>query len=121
MDHDKTTDLLPKQFSALTQLLHYALPTTKERIRARATSTMDELQAHYDAARPYMEDVMTYLKGIPADEKKLNPQDLRLMHFAKGFMTVAMAIEQLHAPDEPMVWNYENMTFEDQPPMALRA
>ena len=113
-----SADLLPKQFSALNGLLRYALPTTKDRIRARATSSMEELQEYYDAMVPHMEGVMSYLQALPADEKKLNPQDLRLLHFAKGFMTVAMAIEQLHAPDEPLVWDFEKMEFEDQPPMA---
>lgn len=34
-----TEDLLPKQFASLAPHLRYALPTTKERVRARVNSS----------------------------------------------------------------------------------
>ncbi len=107
------SNLLPKQFAGLTNLLHFALPTTKERLRKRAQSTMPELQAFYDEVGPQMDAIMTYLLDFPADEKKLEPPVLHLVHLAKAFMEIALAIELFHAPDEPNVWSFEDMELED--------
>jgi hypothetical protein len=106
-------NLLPQPFAALTNQLHYALPTSKERLRARATSTMPQLQAFYDAVAPHMDAIMTYLQDFPPAEKDLEPPVLRLVHLAKAFMDISLAIELFHAPDEPNVWNFEDMVLED--------
>ena len=109
----QANDLLPKQFAGLANLLHFALPTTKERLRKRTQSTMPELQAFYDAVGPQMDTIMTYLLDFPADEKKLAPQELNLVRLAKAFMEIALAIELFKAPDEPHVWSFEDMVLED--------
>ena len=109
----KETDLLPKPFAGLCNQLHFALPTIKERLRKRTQSTMPELQAFYDAVSPQMDAIMVYLVDFPADERKLEPPVLRLVHLAKAFFEVAMSIELLHAPDEPNVWGFEDMALED--------
>ena len=43
---------LPEQFAELEPFLGWALPTEKERYAKRVASSMDELQAIYDAAFP---------------------------------------------------------------------
>lgn len=115
-----TDDLLPKQFANLTPHLRYALPTTKERVRARVNSSMAELQVFYDDVGPRMESIMTYLQDFPPEESKLAPQELRLVKLAKAFMAIAPALELFHAPDEPNVWGFEDMTMDDRVVTACR-
>lgn len=109
-----TNDLLPQQFASLAGHLKFALPTTKERVRARVNSSMPELQAFYDDVGPQMDNIMTYLLDFPADEKQLAPQQLRLVKLAKAFMAIAPALELFHAPDEPNVWGFEDMDMDDR-------
>lgn len=109
---DNTQSALPAQFATLAEYLKLALPTTKERLRARANSTMPELQAFYDGMTPHMDGILAYLQDFPPEEKKLEPQVLRLVHLAKAFMEVSVSIELLHAPDEPMVVSFEDMRIE---------
>jgi hypothetical protein len=104
-------NLLPTQFAELTGFLRYALPTTKERLRARVNSSMADLQAFYDAVSPHMEAIMTYMKGFPADEKELAQPELNLMRLGKAFMCIAVAVELFHAPDEHGVLTFEDMVL----------
>ena len=106
--------VLPKQFSGLSQYMEFALPTTKERLRKRTQSTMPQLQAFYDALAPQMDAIMTYLMDFPAEEANLAPQELHLVRLAKAFMEVALAVELFKAPDEPHVWSFEDMVLEDR-------
>ena len=101
--------LLPERFAALAIHLDWARPTTKERLRARASSTMPALQAFYDAMCPHMDDIMAYLRDFPPTEADLEPAVRRLLHLAKAFMDVSLAVELFHAPDELGVWNFEDV------------
>ena len=58
---------LPAEFSDLELYADWALPTERERYAKRIASTMDELQAFYDAAFPRLEEVMAYLDALPFD------------------------------------------------------
>lgn len=104
-----TSDSLPAPFIALTPHLHWAHPTTKERLRARANASMVELRDFYEALSPHMDNVLTYLRGFPPSEADLDPPVRRLVHLAKAYMDVSLAVELFHAPDEPGVWNFEDM------------
>lgn len=108
-----SSDLLPVPFAMLTNQLHYALPSTKERLRARAHSSMPEIKAFYDAVAPHMDAIMTYLLDFPPAEKDLEPPVLRLVYLAKAFMEHSLAVELFNAPDEPDVWDFENLLLED--------
>jgi len=108
-----SSDLLPIPFAALENQLHYALPSTKERLRARANSSMHEIQTFYDALSPHMDAIMTYLQDFPPAEKELEPPVLRLVYLAKAFMEHSLAVELLKAPDEPDVWDFEDLLLED--------
>jgi len=116
-----TNDLLPQQFAGLAGHLKFALPTTKERVRARVNSSMPELQAFYDDIGPQMDNIMTYLLDFPPDEKQLDPPVLRLVKLAKAFMAIAPALELFHAPDEPNVWGFEDMDMDDRVVTPYRA
>jgi len=51
-----TNNRLPAAFTELEPFADWALPTERERYAKRLASTMDELQAFYDAALPRLED-----------------------------------------------------------------
>ncbi len=103
------SNLLPEPFAVLTEQLHWALPTTLQRLRARANASMADLQGFYDALSPRMDDILTYLRDFPATEADLDLPHRRLLHLAKAYMDVSLAVELFHAPDEPGVWNFEDM------------
>lgn len=104
-----TTTTLPPAFADLLPYIEWAQPTTKERLRYRANSSMDELTAFYEALKPRIEDVMDFLKGFPPVEASLEPPVQGLMRLGKAFMEAAFAAEIVNAPDEPGVWNFETM------------
>jgi len=108
-----TEALLPEEFTHLNGHLHWALPTSKERVRARVHSTMPALQAFYDAMCPHMDAIMTYLQDFPPSEADLDPSVRRLMHLAKAFLEAGIAVELLHEPDESNVWGFEDMILID--------
>lgn len=105
--------LLPEPFANLNVYLHWALPTTKERVRARVHSTMPALQEFYDAMCPHMDAIMAYLQDFPPSEADLEPPVRRLVHLAKAFLETGIAVELLHAPDESNVWGFEDMVLID--------
>ena len=66
---------LPPDFADLEPFADWALPTERERYDKRLASTMDEMQAFYDAAFPRLEDAMAYLErsrldALPDDAKQ---------------------------------------------------
>lgn len=70
------TELLPADFSDLEPFAGWCLPTEAERYARRLSSTMDELQAFYDAAFPRLEAILAYLdrldlEAMPADAQRL--------------------------------------------------
>lgn len=107
--NDMNNTELPERFAALAAHLDWALPTTKERLRLRANSAMPALRAFYDAMCPHMDDILTYLRDFPPAEADLERPERRLVHLAKAFMDVSLAVELFQAPDEPGVWNFEDM------------
>jgi hypothetical protein len=56
--------VLPANFADLEQFAEWALPTERERYAKRLSSTMDELQAFYDAAFPRLEDALSFLDAF---------------------------------------------------------
>jgi len=59
--------LLPSEFSDLERFAaKWCLPTERERYATRLASTMDEMQAFYDAAMPRADAAMTYLDQFPS-------------------------------------------------------
>ena len=62
----RRTDMptLPAQFADLEPFTDWCLPSEADRYAKRIASTMDELQAFYDAAFPMLESSAEYLKGV---------------------------------------------------------
>jgi hypothetical protein len=70
------TTTLPPDFSNLEQFADWVLDTEAERYAKRLASSMDEMQAFYDAAFPRIDDALGYLDGfdlyaLPEDAKNL--------------------------------------------------
>jgi hypothetical protein len=90
---------LPAEFSDLEPYAGWGLPTERERYARRLASTMDELQAFYDAAFPRLDDAAAYLErfelsALPDDAKRL------LWVFA-SLVTVSFPVEVWRQPRVP--------------------
>ena len=94
------TRLLPHEFDDLEPFADWALPTESERYAKRLASTMEELQAFYDAALPRLEDATTHLEQLPLDAL---PEDAtRLLQLCYSLINVSFPIEawrQTQVPD----------------------
>ena len=67
---------LPPEFAELEPFAGWSLETEKERYAKRLASSMDELQAFYDAAFPRLDDAMTYLDKFELTELPDDAQHL---------------------------------------------
>jgi hypothetical protein len=91
--------VLPPDFADLEPFADWAIPTERARYAKRIASSMDELQAFYDAAFPRLEAAAGYLEqlsldGIAEDEK-------RLLWLFCALVTVAFPVEAWHQPRVP--------------------
>jgi hypothetical protein len=93
------TNLLPADFADLEPYADWALPTERERYGKRIASTMDELQAFYDAAFLRLEDAMDYLDQFPLDAL---PEDAtRLLRLYCALVTASFPVEVWRQPRVP--------------------
>jgi len=93
------TNQLPPQFTDLEPFADWALATERERYAKRLLSTMDELQAFYDAALPRLEEAATYLEQLPLDAL---PDDARrLLQLCYSLINVSFPIEAWRQPRVP--------------------
>jgi len=90
---------LPPAFPDLEPFADWALPTERERYAKRLASTMDELQAFYDAALPRLEDAASYLERLPLDA--LPDDAVRLLQLCYSLINVSFAIEAWRQPRVP--------------------
>ena len=82
---------LPAEFADLEPYAAWALPTEPERYARRLASTMDEMQAFYDAAFPRLEDVMAYCGDTAPDE--LTDDARTLVHLMQSLIMVSFPVE----------------------------
>ena len=95
-----STTLLPSEFSDLEPFAaKWCLATERERYAARLASTMDEMQALYDAAMPRADAAMTYLDQFPLDE--LSEDQVNLLHLLYSMIQVSFPVEVWHQPKVP--------------------
>jgi hypothetical protein len=91
--------VLPAEFVDLEPFAGWAVPTEKARYALRMGSTMDELQAFYDAAFPRLEAALTYLDAYPLDAL---PEDAkRLLWLCCALVTVSFPVEVWRQPRVP--------------------
>jgi hypothetical protein len=88
--------LLPDAFQDLEPFAAWALATETERKNKRLASTMEEIQAFYDAILPRMEAVITYLNQFPLDAMPAEAQ--RLLSLTLSLAEAAMAVELFKQP-----------------------
>lgn len=91
---------LPPDFADLEPFASWAIPTEGARYAKRLASTMDDLQAFYDAAFARVDDAMSYLEKFDLDAL---PDDAKhLLWLFCALMTVSFPIEvwrQQRVPD----------------------
>ena len=92
--------LLPRKFSDLEPFAKtWCLASEPERYAKRLASTMDEMQAFYDALFPRAEEAMTYLDKFPLDGL---PDDAhRLLQLLYSLILVSFAVEIWRQPYIP--------------------
>ena len=89
---DTTATSLPPEFSDLEPFAaKWCLPTERERFAMRLASTMDEMQAFYDAITARADEAMTYCDGFPLDHL---PEDAtNLLHLLFSMVAVSFPVE----------------------------
>jgi hypothetical protein len=90
---------LPEGFEELEPFTDWCLPTEAERYTKRLASSMEELQAFYDAAFPRLDDALTHLDGLPFDEL---PEDAtRLLWLCYSLVNASFPVEVWRQPRVP--------------------
>lgn len=90
---------LPPDFAELEPFADWALPTEGERYAKRLASTMDELQAFYDAAMPLLDSGTGYLESVQLDG--ISDEDQRLLWLFSALVTVSFPVEVWRQPRVP--------------------
>jgi hypothetical protein len=91
--------LLPADFADLERYADWALPTERERYEKRLGSSMDELQAFYDATFPRLEAATSYLEQFGMDA--LPDDGKRLLWLFAALVTVSFPVEVWRQPRVP--------------------
>jgi hypothetical protein len=91
--------ILPAEFADLEPFADWSLETERERYAKRLASSMDELQALYDAAMPRLEAACAYLDRLPLDAL---PDDAkRLLWLMYSLVNASFPIEVWRQPQVP--------------------
>ena len=88
---------LPDAFADLAPYLAWALATDRERSVKRQSSTMDEINAFYQAMLPRMDAILSYLEQYPAEQV---PADVEGVFFLTlSLAKIAPAVEMYGEPN----------------------
>ena len=92
--------LLPPEFSDLERFAKdWCLASEPERYAKRLASSMEEIQAFYDALFPRAQEVIAYLEKFPLHEL---PDDARrLLHLLYSLILVSFPVEIWRQPYLP--------------------
>jgi hypothetical protein len=92
---------LPPEFSELEPFAAtWCLPTERQRFARRMASSMDEIQAFYDACFPRAEEAIAYCDKFPLDELPADAE--RLLQLIYSLIMASFPVEawrQPHIPD----------------------
>ena len=110
-----TQSLLPAEFADLEPFAaDWCLPTERERFAKRMSTSMDEIQAFYDAFFPRAEEAIAYCDQFPLDEL---PDDAeRLLQLLYSLVMASFPVEawrQPHVPDSGAA--YLDLIIEPRP------
>lgn len=91
--------VFPPAFADLEPYADWSLRTEGERYAKRLSSTMDELQAFYDAAFPRLEEMTAHLDALPLDAL---PEDAtRLLWLCYSLVNASFPVEVWRQPRVP--------------------
>jgi hypothetical protein len=90
---------LPTGFTDLEPFADWALATEAERYAKRLASSMEELEAFYDAAFPRLADAMAYLDGL--DLHALPEEATALLWLCYSLVNVSFPVEVWRQPRVP--------------------
>ena len=93
------SELLPAAFAELEDVIEWALPTERERYEKRIASTMEELQAFYDAVIPRAAEAREYLDKF--ELSAMPPDAQRLLWILFSLITVSYPIDVFGRPRVP--------------------
>jgi hypothetical protein len=94
-----TMPAFPGAFGALEPFAGWALRTERERYSKRLSSSMDDLQALYDATFPRLQEMMDYLDGL---ELGALPDDgTRLLWLCYSLVNASFPVEVWRQPRVP--------------------
>jgi hypothetical protein len=91
--------VLPAEFPDLEQFADWSLETEAQRYAKRLSSSMDELQAFYDAAFPRLEAILALLDQF--ELKDLSEQCTRLLWLSYSLVNVSFPVEVWRQPRVP--------------------
>jgi hypothetical protein len=89
----------PADFADLEPFADWAVPTERARYAKRMASSMDELQAFYDAAFPRLEAGADYLRSVALDG--ISEENTRLLWLFCALVTVSFPVEVWRQPKVP--------------------
>jgi len=89
----------PPDFADLEPFPAWAVPSERDRFAMRTGSTMDELQAFYDAAFPRLEEATTYLDQFPLDA--LPDDATHLLWLCYSLVNASFPVEVWRQPRVP--------------------
>jgi hypothetical protein len=89
----------PAAFADLEPWADWALPSEADRYAKRLASSMDELQAFYDAAFPRLAASTELLQGIALDG--ISDEDQHLLWLFSALVTVSFPVEVWRQPRVP--------------------
>lgn len=92
----KSGGALPESFQDLEPFAHWALGAEVERMAARETSTIEELQVFYHAMMRRLPAIVEYLNRFPLDRMPAEAQ--RLLNMALSLNEVSIAVERYRQP-----------------------
>ena len=91
--------LLPAEFAELEPFADWILPTERERYAKRLASTMDEMQAFYEAAFPLLDGANKYLERFGMDD--LPDPERNLLLLMMSLVLVSFPVEVWSQPRVP--------------------
>ncbi|MFJ9376357.1 hypothetical protein [Streptomyces sp. NPDC101455] len=92
--------MLPSEFAALEPFDAWVLESERDRYSKRLASSMEEMQAFYDAAFPLLEQASDHLDKFPLSELPEQERNLLLLMFS--LVNVSFPVEvwkQARVPD----------------------
>ncbi len=87
---------LPGAFRDLEPFVNWALPTEQERMAARESGNIEELQVFYDAMIARLPAIIDHLKQFPADRVPAESQ--RLLDMTLALIEISIAVELYRRP-----------------------